>query len=454
MGRISLATVDAPLTGFARIVGEERVSTDPAARTLYAIDGMMPSLVVYARTEEEVAAVLKFAAEQNLAVIPCRNATKLGIGNRPRRYDIALSVKEMNQVWHYEPADLTVSVEPGIKLGDFEHFLSRQSLWIQLDPPGGAKSSLGGIVATNAAGPLRLRYGAPRDMVLGLKVATTEGKVIKTGGRVVKNVAGYDLAKLITGSYGTLGVIVEISLKLFPLPGRRATWVLRTSSLDVARDFRRRILDSPLSPMRMVLLDAGAASLSRGDLELHQGDELEIWVEFGGSERVIQRCLETVRDLARAAGASEEVLDDLSATRGWDLISDFGSTRLEDSPQSVTVKAALPIDSGEEFLQFTHNQCEKHALRAASFIQNGVGVAHICLVPKDSSPVSSAFIQELRERAISLGGSLILERSPLEIKKEMDVWGPVGDDFMVMQKLKKLWDPKGILSPGRFVGGL
>ncbi len=449
-----MATAEAARTNLAAMVGEDRVSADPAARALYAIDDIMPGLVVYARGEEDVTAILKFAADRNLAVIPCRNATKLNIGNLPRRYDIALSVKEMNEVWHYEPADLTVSVEPGMKLGDFEHFLSRQGLWIPLDPPGGAKSSLGGIVATNAAGPLRLHYGAPRDMVLGMRVATTEGKVIKTGGRVVKNVAGYDLAKLITGSYGTLGVIVEINFKLFPLPARRATWVLSTASLDVARVFRRGILDSPLSPMRMILLDAGAASLSRGATEVKQGNELEIWIEFGGSERIIQRCLETVQDLARAAGASGEVLDDLSATRGWDLISDFGSTLHENFPQSIIVKAALPIDSNEEFLRFARDPCEKQALQAACFSQNGIGIVHLCLIPNGSSHISSAFIRGLRNRAISLGGSLILERCPLEIKKEVDVWGPVGDDFVMMQKLKELWDPKGVLSPGRFVGGL
>jgi glycolate oxidase FAD binding subunit len=449
-----LATVDAALTNLAAIVGEDRVSDDPAARAFYAIDNILPDRVVYARGEEDIAAILKFAADRNLAVIPCRNSTKLHTGNPPRRYDIALSVKEMNEVWHYEPADLTVSAQPGMKLGDFEHFLGRQDLWIPLDPPGGAKSSLGGIVATNAAGPLRLRYGAPRDIVLGMKIATTEGKVIKTGGRVVKNVAGYDLAKLITGCYGTLGVIVEISFKLFPLPARRATWFLSTASLDVARVFRRRILDSPLSPMRMVLLDAGAASLSRGAPEVKQGNELEIWIEFGGSERVIQRCLETVQDLARAVGASGEVLDDLSSIRGWDHISDLGSTLREYFPQSVIVKAALPIDSNEEFLRFARDQCEKQAIQTACFSQNGIGIVHICLIPNDSSHISSAFIQELRNRAISLGGSLILERCPLEIKKEVDVWGPVGDDFMVMQKLKELWDPKGVLSPGRFVGGL
>ncbi len=174
----------------ASIVGESRVVSDPVVCGSAAVDGVAPEVVIYPPSALQVAEVLKWAADHDLAVIPFRNGTKLGIGNPPRRYDLALSLKDLNQVWHYEPADLTVSVEPGIKLGDFQHFLARHRLWLPLDPAGGPRASIGGILAANSSGPLRLRYGTLRDMILGMKIATTEGKLIKTGGRVVKNVAG------------------------------------------------------------------------------------------------------------------------------------------------------------------------------------------------------------------------------------------------------------------------
>ncbi len=155
-----------------------------------------------------------------------------------------------------------------MKLADFQHFVGRRGLWLPLDPAGGSRASIGGILATNSAGPLRLRYGAPRDMVLGMKIATTEGKVIKAGGRVVKNVAGYDLVRLLTGSYGTLGVIIEATFKLFPLPPERATFVFATRTLEIARNLRQRILHSPLEPLRMMLLDAKASTLARAHTPL------------------------------------------------------------------------------------------------------------------------------------------------------------------------------------------
>src|SRR5438874_271420 len=146
-----------------------------------------PSHLATQASPKEVAAVLQCAADHELAVLPCRNLTKIGIGHPPRRYDVALSLKEMNRVWYYEPADLVISVEPGMKLGDFQHFVGRHRLWLPLDPAGGARASLGGILAASSSGPLRSAYGTPRDMVLGMKIATTEGNVIKTGGRVGKN---------------------------------------------------------------------------------------------------------------------------------------------------------------------------------------------------------------------------------------------------------------------------
>ncbi|MGH7246913.1 MAG: FAD-binding oxidoreductase, partial [Pseudomonadota bacterium] len=274
------------VSGFASIVSESRVSSDAAACAAFAIAGKVPVQVVYPTSAAEVAAVLRHCADHDLAVIPCRNSTKLGIGNPPRRYDVALSLKEMNHVWYYEPADLVVSVEPGMKFGDLQHFLGRNRLWLPLDPPGGSRASIGGILAANACGPLRLRYGGPRDMVLGMKIATTEGKIIKTGGRVVKNVAGYDLAKLLIGSYGTLGVIVEATFKLYPLPAEVARFALTAETLEKARQLRRAIQQSPLRPQRMVLVDAGFVDELKASSYAHEwGSGRQFWIEFGGTER-------------------------------------------------------------------------------------------------------------------------------------------------------------------------
>src|SRR5947208_16263939 len=210
----------------------------------------------------------------------------------------------MNRVWYYEPADLVISVEPGIKLGDFQHFVGRHRLWLPLDPAGGARASLGGILAASSSGPLRSAYGTPRDMVLGMKIATTEGKIIKTGGRVVKNVTGYDMAKLLIGSYGTLGVIVEVSFKLYPQPAESATFVIPLASLDAARELRRKVQQSHVQPLRMLLMDRATAAAARAFSPWGEGDRSEsseLFIEAGGSVNVIERCARGLDEMARRA---------------------------------------------------------------------------------------------------------------------------------------------------------
>lgn len=434
------------LAQFAGIVGEEHVTPDPQACAALAIDGIAPKCVVYPGSEDEVAAVLKRAAERELAVVPCRNSTKLTIGNPPRRYDLALSLKEMNRVWRYEPADLTISVEAGMKFGDFQRFVGRNRLWLPLDPPGGAKASIGGILATNASGPLRLAYGAPRDMALGLRVATTEGRVVKTGGHVVKNVAGYDLTRLLIGSYGTLGVIVEASFKLYPLPLARSTFVLGVGFLGSVGELRRAIQHSPLTPMRLVMLNAEAALLARG--ERPAGDRREVWIEVGGSDRVIGRYRDELGGMAKQAGATFREEPASTAEPLWAKIADFHST-LPAGASHVTLRAVLPPARTEEFL----TRAEAQSGNVAEFAQAGTGVVHLCLLEPPADRLHSV-LERLRALAIALGGWLVIEKCPAEIKGKIDVWGAPGDDFGVMRKLKQAWDPKGILSPGRFVGGL
>ena len=450
--------VESAHSEFASIVGDSRVTSDPAACESFAVDGKVPGTAVYPQSAEQVAAVLKCAGDHSLAVIPCRNLTKIGVGNPPRRYDVALSLKELNQVWHYEPADLTISVEPGMKLGDFEHLVGRHQLWLPLDPAGGARASIGGILATNSSGPLRGAYGAPRDMVLGMKIATAEGKVIKTGGRVVKNVTGYDISKLLIGSYGTLGVIVETSFKLYPLPAERATFLMPLASLDAAREFRRAIQHSHLQPLRLVLMDGPASALVRPtSLEKTGSSELEkfeLWIEAAGSPRVIERYSRELQELSRAATTKVVRLEAGSAGEVWERVADLGTWMAQSFPDVVILKASLPIACGEQFVDRAQAEARDQVQWLASLSLVSVGAVRVCLRAERGARELLALVERLRQTAQSLGGTLVVERCPHQLKPQIDVWGPAGDDFEAMRKLKEAWDPKGALSPGRFVGGL
>jgi glycolate oxidase FAD binding subunit len=475
---------------FAAIVGDSRILCDPAACQGYAVDGKVPSLVVFPQSAEHVAAVLKCAADHDVAVIPCRNLTKIGIGNPPRRYDVALSLKELNRVWYYEPADLVVSAEPGMKFSDLQHLLSRHRLWLPLEPVGGDRASIGGILATNSAGPLRAAYGGPRDMVLGMKIATTEGKIIKAGGRVVKNVTGYDTAKLLIGSYGTLGVIVEASLKLFPRLPDTTTFVVTAGTLEKARELRRAIQQAPLERLRMLLLDRnmlGYFRESAGLIEWEGGWQL--WIQAGGSETVLDRCSRELEQIARKASVpliTRRKPDGVTETVWcWPSSLHYGAGIVG---HDLLLKASLPVAATEEYLNRAYETTGATAT-IRSLAQPAVGVVMLGLGPPVDTNEIVGLIRthhhdrtgpeameawrenyqdrfnawaepavglagKLRALAIGMGGALVAEVVPNELKGRIDAWGPPGDDFEIMRKMKQTWDPKAILSPGRFVGGL
>ena len=208
-----------------QIVGDAGMLPDDQLNH-YAIDGIDPQAVVLPRSTHEIQEVLGYAADRELSVITAGGGTKLGIGNPPEGVDLILSTSRLDQVLEYEPADLTVTVEAGIRLAALQAKLAEHGQYFPLDPPYADRCTIGGITATNASGPSRLRFGSARDLVLGMRVVQSSGTVVKSGGKVVKNVAGYDLNKLYLGSFGTLGILTEISLKLQPLPEIERTVLL------------------------------------------------------------------------------------------------------------------------------------------------------------------------------------------------------------------------------------
>jgi glycolate oxidase FAD binding subunit len=279
--------------------------------------------------------------------------------------------------------------------------------------------------------------------------------LVKTGGRVVKNVAGYDLGKLLIGSHGTLGVIVEASFKLFPVPAERSTVVVDATTLEVAREFRRRLLASALTPMRVLMLEAGAEALVSGNLPAEERREgFRIWVEAGGSAALVERHRRDLAQLAQAAGASAELMDVSQAEAKWTRATDLGSWLPGVVPNAVIVQGRLPVATGETFVERALAEGQRHRVRIACFGQIAAGVISLCLSEAAEAPSALTYTSRLREIVQGLGGILVVERCPTELKSRLDVWDRAGDDFEIMKKVKAVWDPKGVLAPGRFVGGL
>jgi glycolate dehydrogenase FAD-binding subunit len=442
---------------FASIVGEANDSAEPEVCALLAVDGVTPKRALYPSTAEQVAEVLKVCSESGLAVIPCGNGTKLALGNAPRRYDVALCLKEMKRVPYFEPDDLVIGVEPGLKFTELQSLLAERRLSVPLDPEARDRATIGGILGANSAGPLRLRYGGARDMVLGMKIATARGKIVKTGGRVVKNVAGYDLGKLLIGSCGTLGVIVEATLKLYPQEQQRATWAIELETLAGARELRRSLLASPLRPQRAVLMNRHARAIVGASLAgARTGPGPLILVEAGGSERVMARYETGLGMLAAAHRAPISRMEGEAAMGVWARVADFASRFAGERPTGVLLRAALPIAAAEQFLERAGKDLE--GFEAAGIAQMGVGIVEVGFVSPDASSGGETArlrpIETLRQSAANFGGCLVVTRMPASMKEGLDVWGPPGDDFEVMRKLKAALDPNAILAPGRFVGRL
>src|SRR5579862_139976 len=239
----------------------ENVVTSAAELLAYEVDGMRPAAAVRAKSADEISELLKFAAAEKLAVISCAGRTKLGIGAPPSRYDIALDVSRMNRVLAYEPRDLTLGVEPGVRISDLWGVLMCEGQWLPVIDAFGERSTIGGVLAADSAGPLRHGFGGPRDFTLGMEFVTGYGAIAKSGGRVVKNVTGYDLHKLLIGSLGTLAVITRLNFRTFPLPPAQGTFIASFSDAETALGFCRTIAHSVLTPQIVEVADPGAAHL-------------------------------------------------------------------------------------------------------------------------------------------------------------------------------------------------
>src|SRR5690242_13223707 len=253
---MSTRTTTPIVSRLSEIVGNSNVIGDPAQLAAYEIDGQRPGVVARPASGGEVTEVVKFAASEKLAIVPMGERTKLGIGMPPRQYDIALEVRRLDRVVAYDPGDLTLGVEPGIPLRRLEGVLAGHRQFLPLLVSFMNQGTVGGTIASGADSSLRQLYGTARDFVLGMEFVTGDGELVRSGGRVVKNVSGYDIHKLMIGALGTLGVITRINFRTFPLPGETRTYVTAFSGVDGACEFRDAIANSHLRPQSVEILGA------------------------------------------------------------------------------------------------------------------------------------------------------------------------------------------------------
>ncbi len=439
-----------PVDALRGIVGPAHVLTGADCGP-YVLDGRAPEAVVLPGSKEEVAAVLLAAGAADLPVTPWGGGTKMGIGAPPRRLGLVLGLKRLNRLLEHEPGDLTATAQAGMTLGALQRELGTRGQWLSLDPAHADEATLGGIVSSNAAGPRRHLYGACRDLVIGLTVVTAAGTLVKGGGKVVKNVAGYDLPKLFVGAFGTLGVIVEATVKLRPRPDADRMVVARFASLKEAGAAARAVMGSDLLPSALDLVDG--ETLRALELGGPDGAALLIGVD-GIAEQVHWQCTEVERMLRLQGLVDARVLDADARDAAWRARGGLGRGAF---PETAAVMrwVVLPAQVADVMEQGM-GVALRAGLPVALAAHAGVGVVEAVLAGgegADATKVSDVLI-EWRTLVRAAGGQALVESAPLAIKERVPVWDDPGPALRIMQRIKSQLDLSGLLNPGRFAGGI
>ena len=403
----------------------------------FAVDGLTPRYVATPSSVDELTAALAAANEAGVAVIPWGGGCHMALGNVPSRYDVALRTTKLDGVVEYEAADLTVTVEAGMTFEQLGAILAEHGQFLPIDAPG--QATIGGALAAAAGGPSQHAYGLARDWLLGCRIAQADGVLVRGGGRVVKNVAGYDLPRLIVGSLGTLGVIVEATFKLTPLPATEETLLAVHPSLGATADAILAADERGLALTAAALIDAPAAAELNTGIDIDPGAGIAAYRIAGGAAAVER----TRKDLAALSVDSATLLLDGDRTASfW--------RRLNETLGGVELKASLPPAAVRGFVATLADGDAGAGMPLIAYPT--VGVVRVALADAETDEMAS-IVERLRANAIAAGGSLVVTRAPVELKRRIDVWGEV-DALALMRNLKQQFDPESTLNPGRFVGGI
>jgi glycolate oxidase FAD binding subunit len=432
--------------GLRAIVGADHVRTGECLAR-YRLGTTIPEAAVVPGDESEVSRVLGLAWEEGLAVVPWGEGAHQSIGDRPVRYDLALELRRLNRLVEYEPADMTATAQAGIRMTDLQAQLGGGGQFLPLDAALAGRASLGGILATKLTGTLRCRYGTARDLVLGLRVAHADGTITRAGAKVVKNATGYDVTKLYLGSHGTLGIILEATFRVYPQPAAEQTWWLPFPDLTAAQRLANRILGSSLVPSRVELLDGGT-SWAWGGSDRGAG----LLVSISGIPEAIRA---QTGDLARLAGEFDASPCEIHEPGYlWAALNDF--PWVTEDPEraglwTIWRGGVLPADCARAVDAIQTAIAQGTATRIASSVAQGALRGE---VRAPSVEVLAKSLTAARDALAALGGYLVVLDAPEAVRPYVDVWGPPPDGFSAMKRLKAEFDPKGILNPGRFVGGI
>jgi glycolate oxidase FAD binding subunit len=431
----------------------------------YAVDGVVPKAVVKPKSSAEVVEIAQFARSEGLSLIASGSRSKLGMGMPPTRFDIAIDMRAMSGIVHFDAGDLTLSVEAGMTLRTLEHVLANKQQFLPIAVPCYADSTVGGAVASGIESALRQQYGTVRDFLIGAEFVEGKGTVCKSGGRVVKNVTGYDLHKLLVGSLGTLGIITRLNFRTFPMPRVFGGFAASFSDAQGALAFRASVEPKGLPIANIEVLDPEAIELVRSELEKanapfptsNGSGRWFVYVSYEGNEAVVQRITRELERLARDGKAVDagEMESSADAAMGSVMREAFDWLRWC-APAVGLFRITLPSLSAASFARL-REIADVSSLRHALLIRAG-GVVYLALFAEQEQLSSVDALSKAAESVFSsvaeMQGAAMLLHAPQTLKQRINVWGAKRADFPMMERVKRAFDPGNIFAPGRFAGGL
>ena len=474
--------------GLESVMDASRIVSEPQALAKYAIHGIAPGSAAKPQSAQEAAEVVRFAATEKLALIPCGNRTKLDLGASPLRYDIALDLSALREIAHYDPADLTLSVDAGFPIAELNSKLFQHKQFIPLLTPFYSASTVGGTVAAGLDSPLRQFYGTARDFLLGAEFIDGTGAQVKSGGRVVKNVTGYDLHKLLIGSLGSLAVITRLNFRTFPaLMAGSCGFVVSFPTHEAALSLRRRIVDSPLSPLTLDVISPSTARIfaTRTPLtpevpvfsgENHGAREIplplpgdwfhpqhwQVCAAFAGASKVLDRYTRDLTRFAHDANASSaNFLDDSTRPSVWGRLREVIPLFRESSPAASIFRLSFLPGYQAQAITVIEGVANAAELPVA-FVARASGTIYVGLLPEIPGDVShgeqmnaatleklALLTQEIFALVRSRDGDAAMLFVPEALRTMPSVQAAQAKISTLAPRIKSAFDPGNIFAPGR-----
>jgi len=444
----------------ANAVSADAISNDAAQLTQWSMDDIAPRCVVSPGSAAEVAELLKLCSARGWVVVPAGGFTMQSTGRRAAACDVLLRTDRLNHVAFYDPGDLTVGLGAGVTIAAQRALLREHGQWLPLSGASSAKSTIGGVAATNFNGPAAACFGGLREYCIGVQFVTSDGKTVRGGGRVVKNVAGYDLMKLMIGSFGTLGVITEMNFKVFPRPRQTRTFLLECASPEELMATRDRLLRTSLTPLCFEIISPHAQELLQHPAEARDPDEYapegrldsaqRPWVlamRASGSDAVLARYRSVLRKgTPELAEAAEEEF--------WERLDNFASYVAARGPNSLLLRIGSTTDQVAAVLSAVAKMLSDFDLLPAVIGRAAMASFLVGLVPLAVGPPSAEKLAKAIaavRAAVPAGAIVTVLGMPAEAKTHCDPWDAHASDLDLMRNIKRALDPAGILNRGRYM---